>query len=327
MNKITTLLLSGIITVSIFSAQGLTQSKQAPPDQGGVPSTQEKLQAVTGTKISLIPPAGFVASTRFAGYQQDKSNSSILVTEIPAPIDKLQPGLTNDEELQKKGMVLLKQEPVTVNGQEALLLNIKQSAYGTDFKKWILLLGNETESVLVTATFLEELEAEYSESLKNSLLTVEWNQTATATTDNLQFTLIDTGDLKLAQKMGNALAYTKDGVFPAPSIDDPIFIVAPSISPQYQEVETFARSRLSKTENLTEIEIETENKITIDNLDGYEILAVGKDVKSGEQVALYQVVLLDRDAYYYLMQGQVNARLNSQYLSQFKQLARSFKRK
>jgi hypothetical protein len=312
MNKITTLLLSGIITLSVISSQGWTQ---------------EKLSAVTGTKISLIPPAGFVASTHFAGYQQEESNSSILVTEIPAPIDKLQPGLTNAEELQKKGMILLEQERVTVNGQEAILLNIEQSAYGTDFQKWILLIGNKTESVLVTATFLQELESEYSELLKNSLFTVKWNQTATSTTDNLQFTLEEVSNLKLAQKIGNALAYTKDGVFPAASIDDPIFIIAPSVSPQYQEVETFARDRLLKTDNLTEIEIETGNEITIDNLDGYEIIAVGKDVKSGEAVAIYQVVLVDQDAYYYLMEGQVNARLNSQYLSQFKQLAGSFKRK
>ena len=284
---------------------------------------QQQLQAVTGTNIRLIPPAEFTASERFSGYQHEASNSSILVTEIPASIEQLRPSLTDSEKLQEKGMTLLNQKTVTINEQEALLLNIQQSAYGTDFKKWILLLGNDSESVLVTATFLAELEAQYSELLKDSLLTVEWNQAA-ASTDDLAFVLSETADLKLAQKIGNALAYTKNGVFPAVSTNDPIFIVAPSLSPQYQDVATLAQNRLFQTDNLTEIEIISEQEITVDSLTGYEIVAVGKDIKSGEERSLYQVILVDSDNYYYVMQGQVDAEQNQQYLSQFKELASSF---
>lgn len=309
MNRIINSLFSGILSVGIFSTQSLAQ---------------ENLEQVTGTKISLIPPIGFVASDRFSGYQHEESNSSIVVTEIPASIEQLSPGLTDSEKLQERGIVLLDQETVIVNGQEALLLNVQQSAYGTDFEKWILLIGNETESALVTATFLTELESEYSEVLKDSLLTVEWNQTAVSSDDSLTFELSETEDLKLAQKISNAVAYTKDGVFPAVSTNDPIFVVAPSISPQYQEVATFAQNRLLQTDNLTEIEISNEQEISIDNLAGYEIIAVGKDVESGEEITLYQVILVDSDDYYYVMQGQVNANLDEQYLSQFKELARSF---
>ena len=312
MNKIINSFFGSILSIGMLSSQNLAQ---------------ENLQPVTGTKINLIPPAGFVASDRFSGYQHEESNSSILVTEIPASIEQLRPGLTDSKKLQERGMVLLNRETVTVNGQEALLLNIEQSAYGTDFQKWILLIGNETESVMVAATFLSELESEYSEPLKDSLLTVEWDLAATSTTDNFAFELSETEDLKLAQKIGNALAYTKNGLFPAVSTDDPIFIVAPSISPQYSEVATLAQDRLLQTENLEEIEINSEQEITLNNLNGYEIIAVGKDIKSGEEITLYQVILLDSDAYYYVMQGQVNASLDEQYLSQFKELARSFNRK
>ena len=86
----------------------------------------------------------------------------------------------------------------------------------------------------------------------------------------------------------------------------------------------FAQQRLLKTDNLTEIEISNEQEITVNNLAGYEIVAEGKDLKTGELVTLYQVILLDSDSYYYLMQGQVSTSLNEQYLSQFEELARSF---
>jgi hypothetical protein len=313
MNKILSLIISGFFSLSLIPSDSLAQ---------------EKSPMIAGTKISLIPPQGFVSATRFPGYQQEETNSSIVVTEIPAPISELASDSTNAEELAKKGMVLLKQEQVTVDRKDAILLEVQQSAYGIDFNKWILLLGNQSESVLVTATFPQELPSEYSESLKNSLLTVQWNQTQTAVaTDGLEFTLEETGDLKLAQRLGNSLIYTKNGVFPAKSINDPLFVVAPSVAPQYQELEDFARQRLLKTDNLTEIEIETGNKIVINNLDGYEIIAIGKDIKSKNPVAIYQVILSDQNAYYYLMQGQVDTRYNSQYLPIFKKLARSFKRK
>ena len=312
MNKIVNALFSGILSVGIFSTQSLAQGE---------------LQPVTGTNVSLIPPADFVVSDRFAGYQHEESNSSILVTEIPASIEQLRPGLTDSERLQEKGIVLLNKETVIVDGQKALLLNVRQSAYDTDFKKWILLIGNETESTLVTATFLAELESEYSQQLKDSLLTVEWNHSATSSTNGLAFILLETKDLKLAEEIGNALAYTKDGVFPAVSTNDPIFVVAPSISPQYKEISVFAEERLLQTENLAGIEIINSKETSIDNLPGYEIVAMGKDIKSGETITLYQVILVDSDSYYYLMQGQVSADLNQQYLSQFKELARSFTRR
>lgn len=181
---------------------------------------QEKLIAVAGTKISLIPPQGFISATRFPGFQQQSTNSSIVVTEMPAPISELTSGLTNSEALAKKGMVLLQKQPVTVDRKDAILLKVQQSAYGTDFNKWILLLGNQTESVLITATF-PQLASKYSEDLKHSLLTVQWHHNQTPT-DNLLFSLKETGDLKLAQKLVNGLIYTKNGVFPARSINDPL---------------------------------------------------------------------------------------------------------
>ncbi|AFZ36044.1 hypothetical protein Sta7437_2511 [Stanieria cyanosphaera PCC 7437] len=313
MNKILSLIISGFFSLSLIPSDSLAQ---------------EESTMIAGTKISLIPPQGFVSATRFPGYQQEETNSSIVVTEIPASISELASGLTNAEELSKKGMVLLQQEIVKVNQQDAILINVQQSAYGTEFNKWILLLGNQTESVLLTATFPQELASDYSESLKKSLLTVQWNQTQTAVaTDGLEFTLEENGDLKLAQRLGNSLIYTKNGVFPAKSINDPFFVVAPSVAPQYQELEDFARQRLLKTDNLTEIEIETGNQIVINNLDGYEIIGVGKNIKSRNLVSIYQVILSEENDYYYLMQGQVNTRYNSQYLPLFKKLAVSFQKK
>lgn len=312
MKKLTSLIIASFLILGAFATEGLTQNK---------------LKKISGTKVSIVPPAGFEAATRFPGYQEEDSNSSIVVTEVPAPISQLKSGLIDSEELAKQGMVLLEQQPVEVDGKDATILKVSQTAYGMEFLKWILLLGNESESVLIAAGFPQELEAQYSKVLKDSLLTVNWNsQTATTPTEGLNYTLQEAGNLKLAQRLANTLLYTKNGEFPAESLDDPVFIVAPSVAPQHQVLEIFARERLLKTDNLTEIAIASESKITIDNLNGYEIIAVGKDIESGEKTALYQVVLLDGENYYYLMQGQVGDSSSQKYLPAFKQLAGTFQR-
>jgi hypothetical protein len=313
MGKLTSLLLSTLLAWGLLSHSGLTQDKR---------------ETITGTKISIIPPEGFVESTRFTGYQEDNSNSSIVVTELPAPISQLQTGLTNSQELAKRGLILLEQQSVRVDDRDGILLKVKQSAYGTEFLKWILLLGNESESVLVTASFLQDSAPEYARELKDTLLTVQWNSaTATNITEGLDYSVREFGELKLAKRISNSLIYTKNGDFPAQSDADPIFVASPSVAPASNDLKSFARNRLLQTENITEIEIKTSNKLTIDNSEAYEIIATGKDSKTGSIVSLYQVIILDRDNYYYIMQGQVDANLNSQYLPTFQQMARSFHRK
>ncbi|GAB4524810.1 MAG: hypothetical protein Tsb0014_03630 [Pleurocapsa sp.] len=313
MKKLTSLFINSIFAWGLISTPGFSQ---------------EKLEKIAGTKISIIPPVGFVAATRFSGYQQEENNSSIVVTEIPASIEELQPGLTDGETLAQRGMVLLEQQPVKVNNLDATMLKVSQKAYETEFTKWILLLGNETESVLVTASIPQELEAEYAEGLKTSLLSVNWDLQAKASlTEGLDYSIQEeSGDLKLAKRFSNSLLYTKNGRFPAESIDDPIFVVAPSVVSQNLNLRTLARDRLLQTDNLTNIELESEGNITIDGLQGYQIIAVGRDVKSETVMTLYQVILVDDRDYYYIMQGQVDRRLEEQYLPMFEELALSFQR-
>jgi hypothetical protein len=328
MFKITALLSSTVLTWGLISHAGLILPSVGAAEVAQNSLSLAKRQTITGTKISIIPPVGFVQATRFSGYQEEKYGTSIAVTEIPAPISQLKLGLTNPQELAKRGMVLLEQEDVRLNDRDGIIFKVKQSAYDSEFQKWILLLGNETESIIITASLLQELEAQYSKILRDSLLTVQWDTTtANGLTEGLDYAVEEFGTLKLAKRISNSLLYTENGEFPAKSNEDPIFVVSPSVAPQNNDLESFARTRLLQTENLTEIKIQSSNKITIDSHKAYEIIAVGKDIKTQFLVSLYQVILLDKNNYYYIMQGQVDARFKVQYIPIFQQMARSFHRK
>jgi hypothetical protein len=157
---------------------------------------------------------------------------------------------------------------------------------------------------------------------------VNWDlQGKASLTEGLDYSIQEeSGDLKLAKRFSNSLLYTKNGQFPAESIDDPLFVVAPSVVSRNLNLRTLARDRLLQTDNLTNIELQSEGNITIDGLQGYQIIAVGRDVKSETVMTLYQVILVDDRDYYYIMQGQVDRRLQEQYLRIFEELALSFQR-
>jgi hypothetical protein len=38
---------------------------------------------VSGTQVSLVPPQGFRAATRFSGFENVEAQASIMITELP----------------------------------------------------------------------------------------------------------------------------------------------------------------------------------------------------------------------------------------------------
>jgi hypothetical protein len=285
------------------------------------------LSSVSGTKVSLQPPSDFLPSNQFPGYSKEVAGSAIIVTEIPIPFSDLSKGFSNPEELSKRGMTLLERKEVSVNGQTALLFQIAQKAFDIDYLKWILVLGDEKESIMVAASFPKEFEKELSQPLKTSVLTTTWNKNKVVSiTEGLSYSLTEKGDYKLAKRLTNALVYTVNGVFPSKSPDDPFFIIAPSIAKlTIEDKEAFSKSRALSVQNIEGAGIETIDRVTIDNLSGYEILARGKDKETGQVILIYQVTLFDGETYY-IMQGLAGAQNGVSHIGTFKQIAGSFKR-
>ena len=299
------------------------------PTTGFAQEKESHIQAVriVGTRVSLKPPSGFTPSPEFSGYWLESLASSIIVTEFPGPFAEVSPGFSSPAELMKRGMSLLNKQEVKIGGQGGVLLQAKQNSLGTDYLKWILVFGDEKESVLIAATFPQQFEKELSQKMKASLLTAYWDQgRKVSLTEGLNFTVREIGELKLAKRISNSLAFTKSGLFPSKAIDDPLIIIAQAISKiEVEDLEKFAKSRIFQTASVTDIEIEQSQKVNIDNLSGYEIVAKGKDIESGQPMVIYQTILF-QDQSYYIMQGLISHKQSERYLPVFREMVRSFKR-
>jgi hypothetical protein len=298
----------------------------------GCSKTQEAqkpaAETLAGTRIALTPPPGFTPATQFSGYQLESLGASIMINEIPGPFAEISAAFSNPSELSKKGMSLVEKQEVKSNGRDGLLVKTGQSANGVEYLKWHLVIGDEKETVIITATFPKQSEDKLSEPMKASLLTAVWDRNkAVSPTEGVNYTVDEIGDLKVVRKVSNSLVFTKNGIFPSKDPAEPLFVVAQSISKTaIPDNEQYAKARVLQISQVKEVEIEKTGQITVDNLEGYEIEAKGKDSKSGQPTVVYQVMLFEEQSYY-LMQGLAGEQNRQPSLEAFKAMARTFKRR
>lgn len=307
-------LVVGVLLVFISHAIG--QEKVAEP----------KFVAIETTGLSLQQPEGFERADAFHGFQQKSTGSSVMVTIIPGPFTEVTKGFTK-EGLATKGIELISKREAQVANRPGLLLNVTQSAYGQEFQKWISVAGDEKTTQMVTATFPSLNSDELSEAMQAVVLSA----TPSSKVDDTPSLLFKIGvvdglvNVKRTAAMGKMVAFTKDGRIPTALPTDPLFIVAPSLGEvPIDDPRAFAEQRLNQTAHTKIESIETVSEISIDQMKGVEIEAIGGDQKTEKKIRVYQVMLFPKNGGYILMAGLVGNEEASDYISKFKSLARTY---
>jgi hypothetical protein len=281
---------------------------------------------VRGTRVRLVQPAGFAAATGFPGFQQDDTGASIVVAEVPGPYAAVTADFTADG-LRPHGLTLVQARRVVIADRPGLLLHVTQVARGTTFAKWIAAFGDDTASVLITATFPEELGNALAEPLRAAVLSACWDRgEGSASVPDLGFTLDHGPALRPAGCAGTLFAYTPDGTLPAASPTAPVLLAgrvpADVRGPDLQQ---FAEQCLTRSATMQEVAVETAEALTLDGLSGYEIVAGARDPATNLPLLVYQVTLFD-GANCFLLQGLVGDHRRSEYLDEFRRMARTFTR-
>ena len=312
--RLLTILSSTLIIVSCAFAQ--SQSGVSEPTR------------VVGTRVSVTPPKGFTAASHFPGYALDEIGASIVVVEFPTPLSEIAPSLSDSRALLKRGMTFVSRQEVRLKDRSGVLVKVTQNQAGTDYVKQLLVFGDDHKAVLIVATLPQSHESELAEKIKASLLSTVWDAGKDlSAAEGLRFEVAEMADLKIANRMVNMLTLTRKGIFPSKDINDPLFIVGQSFSNAVvADLDGFARSRIQRTASVTNIQPEYSEKVTIDNLTGYEMIAHATDSKSGQPMVIYQTILFENETYY-LIQGLISAKEGDKYIAVFKEMARSFKRK
>jgi len=287
--------------------------------------TQGKYISFPAAGVKLIQPKSFEIASDYYGFQYIDAGASVMVSMIPGPYTESTSGFTADQ-AGARGMELISKETLEIEGMSGMLISVAQNAHDIDFEKWILVFGDENTTRMVVAAYPLMFKEDFSDLLKATVLSAKLVDISPPTVGaDVGFTIVASDKLTLVESIGmKLLAYTKDGVIPAPSPEDPLFIAGPSIAevPIDNEKE-YAIARLYGTANTNVISVVSTEAVTIGGLKGYEIIANAEHSESGIPLLLYQVMLFD-EGFYILMQGLVGFTLVDNYLPEFKSMAHSF---
>lgn len=283
---------------------------------------------VPGTKVSLIPPAGFTAASSFSGFEQPDAAASIMVADVPGPVQQMKTGMT-PAALAKRGMKLLRTEPVTIKGTQAIILHITQPANGLLYRKQILLFGDAAHTVLVTGTYPDGGTA-MEAKIRRALLTASYNPRQSDNTPAADFGVNVAGTgLRFAKNLAGSLLYTSDGQVTPTGPDKAAVIVAGSLNPAEVSVndqKDFSIRHLQQLPQGQHSRVRTISPVSVDGLSGYEIVADGQNDKQKPEL-VYQLMLFDGvSKKYYAVVGLTENHFDT-HLASFKAIARTFQRK
>ncbi len=278
---------------------------------------------IDGTNVSLRVPEGFELSRDFPGLGRDADLTSVLVTQLQMPFQLSRASFSADA-LARRGVQLHRKADVEVARRTGELLHATQRANGIEFRKWLLLFGDERTSVLLTATTPLDLEAVHQEALVETLSTARWDPNAPVSpTQGLRFRVREVAPLRIVSSAPNAIVLS-DPMHGTGRGIPPLVVVGSSLGRvQIANLAVFARERLMQTVSIEAVEVSSQTSRSLDGLPGHEIRAVARDVESQRPVHVTQLLATDGE-HYYLLQGIADAENDGAFASLLERVIDSF---
>ena len=287
-------------------------------------SASAEPERIRGTHVLLEVPPGFEVSDEFPGLGRDPDLTSVLVTELTMPIDAARTAFSR-EALEDRGVMLYRSAEVKVDSRWGTLLHATQRAAGTTFRKWMLLLGDGSASVLITATTPLDLESTHGEALVEVLRTARWEPApAVAVREGLRFQVRGATPFEVVTTAPNAVVLANPAHDTSAGEVPPLISVGSSIGRVHiADLPAFSRQRLQETATIDQIELRTERPTQLGGLTAHEVAADARDIETDRAVRVTHILATDGERYY-LVQGIFDAARPDAYTAAFEQVIDSF---
>jgi hypothetical protein len=257
---------------------------------------------ISGTKLNMIPPAGFSTSLYFSGFLEEQTRSSVMVRTIPDPIESVLYGFPNMT-AETKDLTFIMKKDLVINGCRGRLYIGKQQKQGIMHHKYILVFGDKHNSFILYALFAQDPDNDYRDTVKASLLSVVYEperEIDSRSTTGFEIDAQSFGFRSAGVDSGLSF-YTADGLIPTEAENKTTLISGRfSNTEGMQDKRLFAGELITQTESVNDVRVEVINDISLDDLSGCEVMARAKDETTEEPVFVYQLVLFGDDAYYVL---------------------------
>jgi hypothetical protein len=182
--------------------------------------------------MGFVPPAGFVASKRFPGFEHPDTKSWIALATLPSQAYGELEQSISPEALKKQGVTEEKRENLTLanaSGKALLVIGNEQDKEGKKLRKWMF-LGQLPEGVALVSVIVPEpgLKTFSDDMIRTSLASLALRPTVPMAelVSLMPFKLNDMSGLKPVRMLGNTgvvLTYGDKEV--ATPNDQPFFAV------------------------------------------------------------------------------------------------------
>jgi hypothetical protein len=255
-----------------------------------------------GSRIGLVPPAGFTASNRFAGFENPQASALIVITELPAEAyADVEKGF-NDEALKSRGWTVQVREPLTFKDGKGFFLAGPQEANGQKRYESVLVASVGGITSLVSVQMIEASHATLTDAiLRDTFKTVSVRPTV-PDSERLAVLPYKIGDLakfRLVRSGREGVAILTDGPKDEVlAVEQPFLLiaVAPGAAPKPEERDAVAKRVFSSAPGIKEVKITRAEPLRIGQAQGYEIIADAKD-PSGTDVTTVQWLRFGQNAY------------------------------
>ncbi|AWH89235.1 hypothetical protein HYN51_12160 [Limnobaculum parvum] len=295
----------------------------------GVLSVAQAAERIPGTPVSIEAPAGFSLSKQFTGYMNEAEGASIMVNEMPAPLEEIKHTFIPDL-MKTEGVRLLATEEAVSHERKVWLYKIGQTANNQSFNKWILLQGDSKRSLMLVGTYPAAEEAKLGDAIKRSLISMDLAQgeEGKLNLDALGYSIQESDHLKIIRRVSNMLILSLPGeAAPAAEGVQPMMVIASSYSKvAIGDLVAFSEKHMKNTASLIEIAVQKESVKSVDikGHHGVEMLANAENAKNHEPMKVYQLIV-ESNGTYYVLKGLVKAEQSEQYIPEFRKIAESLK--
>lgn len=285
----------------------------------------EEHVSIAGTRLSIVPPPDMTLAPSFTGLENSENRSSIIAIELPTGYEENLAEFSDDG-LAQTNLELIGRQEFEFEGFPAALLEFEQQL-DVRYAKWLLLFGDDTQTVVLNASVLVEEEEVFDQLRTSVLTTVYASEKDVDPLSSVDFSIETAGtEFQLASAIGGTLRYTRDGQDPTEADDGARLSLAASTL--YEDLPESDRAAVAENrfyqipQEGEAARLESQQEIMVGGLQGYEIVGYTSADQEDLDGLVYQLMVFTDDQYFVTI-GEADSNFE-QNLADFQTLAQTF---
>ena len=246
------------------------------------------------SRIGLVPPAGFTASNRFAGFENQQANAAILLLSMPnEAYPEIEKNFT-DEALKALGIQVATREAMTLKDGKGVFAAGPKEQDGTKRYEARLIANLAGVTALVSVQMLESSRAVLTDAVvKDALRTLAVRQQIPEA-ERLAVLPYKIGELsgfRVVVSAHDGMAVLTQGPKDAvENVEQPFVLmnVVVGEAPRPEERDKIARQAFGSAPGIKDIKITRSEALRFGQASGHEIIAEAKDSTSNVDVTAVQ---------------------------------------